>query len=89
MSESCSELWSTEKGAPKPKRRLQPEGWTRMEREQNEVDDAEHEGNLQEALTDQSKAVKVVVDKWFVDRGYGFGRAPTGELHPRHRGARC
>ena len=52
----------------------------RMEREQHEVDDAEHEANLQEALTNQSKAVKVLVDKWFVDKGYGFGKAPTGEI---------
>ena len=33
---------------------------------------AEHEANLQEALANQSKAVKVVVDKWFVDKGYGL-----------------
>ena len=35
----------------------------RMEREGHEADDAEHEANLQEALTNQSKAVKVVVHK--------------------------
>ena len=52
----------------------------RMEREQHEDDDAEHEANLQEALTNQSKAVKVLVDKWFVNEGYGFGKAPTGEI---------
>ena len=52
----------------------------RMEREQTEADDAEHEANLQEALANQSKAVKVLVDKWFVDKGYGFGKAPTGEI---------
>ena len=52
----------------------------RMEREQTEADDAEQEANLQEALANQSKAVKVVVDKWFVDKGYGFGKAPTGEV---------
>ena len=52
----------------------------RMEREQHEADDAEHEANLQEALQNQSKAVKVLVDKWFVDKGHGFGRAPTGEI---------
>ena len=51
-----------------------------MEREQTEADDAEHEANLQEALANQSKAVKVLVDKWFVDKGYGFGKAPTGEI---------
>ena len=52
----------------------------RMEREQHEVADAEHEANLREALTNQSKAVKVLVDKWFVDKGFGFGKAPTGEI---------
>ena len=52
----------------------------RMEQEQNEADDAEHEANLQEALVHQSKAVKVLVDKWLVDKGYGFGKAPTGEI---------
>ena len=52
----------------------------RMEREQTEANDAEHEANLQEALANQSKAVKVVVDKWFVDKGYGFGKAPKGEI---------
>ena len=52
----------------------------RMEREQTEADDAEHEANLQEALANQSKAVKVLVDKWFVEKGYGFGKAPTGEI---------
>ena len=52
----------------------------RMEREQHEADDAEHEANLQEALSSHSKAVKVLVDKWFVDKGYGFGKAPTGEI---------
>ena len=52
----------------------------RMEREQHEADDAEHEANLQEALANQSKTVKVLVDKWFVDKGYGFGKAPTGEV---------
>ena len=34
---------------------------------------------IQEVFTNQSKAVKVQVDKWFVDKGCGFGTAPTGE----------
>ena len=51
-----------------------------MEREQHEADDAEHEANLQDALANQSMAVKVLVDKWFVDKGYGFGKAPTSEV---------
>ena len=58
-----------------------------MEREQHEADDAEHEANLQDPLSSQSKAVKVLVDKWFVDKGYGFGKAPTGEVVFIHAGA--
>ena len=58
-----------------------------MEREQHEADDAEHEANLEKALANQSKAVKVLVDKWFVDKGYGFGKAPTGEIVFIHAGA--
>ena len=52
----------------------------RMERERHEADDAQYEANLEEALTNQSKAVKVVVHKWFVDNGYVFGKAPTSEV---------
>ena len=59
----------------------------RMEREQHDADNAEHEANLQEALANESKAVKVLVDKWFVDMGYGFGKAPTGEVVFIHAGA--
>ena len=72
------EFWSAEKGAPKPRwtlRRLD-----RMEREKNEADDAEHEANLQEALTNQSKAVKAVVNKWFVDKGYVIEKAQAGKI---------
>ena len=62
----------------------------RMEREKDEVDDTEHEASLQEAVANQTKVVKLVVDKWFVDIGFGFGKAPTGEIviHPRQRRAR-
>ena len=52
----------------------------RMEREQDEGEDAVHEVTLQEALTNQTKVVKLVVDKSFVDKGFGFGKAPTGEI---------
>ena len=51
----------------------------RLEREQNEQYDKESETNLQEALSDKTKAVKLVIDKWFVDRGFGFGKVPKGE----------
>ena len=49
-----------------------------MEREKDEVDDAEHEADLQEALTNQAKVARLVVDKWFVDKGYGFGKTTAG-----------
>ena len=52
----------------------------RMEREKDDVDDAEHEADLDEALENQAKAVRLVVDKWFVDRGFGFGKTATGEI---------
>ena len=52
----------------------------RMEREKDEAEDGEHEANLQDALANQTKAVRLVVDKWFVDRGFGFGRTTTGEI---------
>ena len=51
-----------------------------MEREKEDEEDREHETNLEEALVDKTKVVKVVVDKWFVDRGFGFGKVPTGEI---------
>ena len=52
----------------------------RLEREQDEQDDHDHEASMTEALADKTKVVKLVVDKWFVDRGFGFGKVPTGEI---------
>ena len=51
-----------------------------MESEKDDVNDAEHEADLQEALANQTEAVRLVIDKWFVDRGFGFGRTTTGEI---------
>ena len=51
----------------------------RLEREQDEQDDKEREANLHEALGDKTKVVKLVIDKWFVDKGFGFGKVPTSE----------
>ena len=51
----------------------------RLEQEQDEQDDKEHEANLQEALSDKTKVVKLAIDKWFVDRGFGFGKVTIGE----------
>ena len=52
----------------------------RMERERDQESEAECEVTLEEALADHSKVVRVIVDKWFVDRGFGFGKVPTGEI---------
>ena len=52
----------------------------RLERESSQFEDEERETSLEGALTDCTKVVKLIVDKWFVDKGYGFGRAPTGEV---------
>ena len=52
----------------------------RMEKEKDEESEAEYEGTLEEALTNQSKVVKVIVDKWFVDKGFGFGKTSSGEI---------
>ena len=35
---------------------------------------------MTEALADKTKVVKLVVDKWSVDRGFGFGKVPTSEI---------
>ena len=57
----------------------------RMEREQHEADDAEHEANLQEALSNQSKAVKCSSTNGSSTRAMASERPPTGEIvfHPR------
>ena len=52
----------------------------RMEREKDEAEDGEHEASLQEALANQAKVVRLVVDKWFVDKGFGFGKTTMGEI---------
>ena len=52
----------------------------RMEQEKDEAEDGEYEANLEEALANQAKAVKLVVEKWFVDRGFCFGKTTTGEI---------
>ena len=61
----------------------------RMEKERDEESEAQCEATLEEALTNQSKVVKVTVDKWFVDKGFGFGTTPTGEIVFIHASAVC
>ena len=52
----------------------------RLEKEHSQQEDEEHEASLPDALADRTKVEKLVVDKWFVDKGFGFGRVPTGEV---------
>ena len=52
----------------------------RLEKERDEQDDKEREASLKEALADKTRVVKLVVDKWFVEKGFGCGKVPTGEI---------
>ena len=52
----------------------------RLEKQHSQLEDEEREASLPDALADRTKVVKLVVDKWFVDKGFGFGRVPTGEV---------
>ena len=54
--------------------------WQPVERESSQLEDEERETSLEGALTDRTKVVKLTVDKWFVDKGYGCGKALTGEV---------
>ena len=45
-----------------------------------QLEDEEREASLPDALADRTKVVKLVVDKWFIDKGFGFGRVPTVEV---------
>ena len=49
-------------------------------KESSQLEDEEREASLEEALADHTKVVKLTVDKWFVDKGFGFGKAPSGEV---------
>ena len=52
----------------------------RLEKEHSQLEDEEREASLPDALADRTKVVTLVVDKWFVDKGFGFRRVPTGEV---------
>ena len=52
----------------------------RLEREISQLEDEELETSLEGALADRTKVEKLTVDKWFVDKGFGFGKAPSGEV---------
>ena len=52
----------------------------RLEKEHSQLEDEEHEASLPDAHTDRTKVAKLVVDKWFGDQGFGFGKVPAGEV---------
>ena len=52
----------------------------RLEKEHSQLEDEEREASLPDALADRTKVAKLVVDKWFVDKGFGFGKVPSGEV---------
>ena len=52
----------------------------RLEKESSQLEGEEREASLEEALADHTKVVKLTVDKWFVDKGFGFGKALSGEV---------
>ena len=52
----------------------------RLEQEHSQLKDEEREASLPDALADRTKVVKLVVDKWFIDKGFNFGKVPTGEV---------
>ena len=52
----------------------------RLEKENLQLEDEALEASLPDALADKTKVVKLLVDKWFVDKGFGFGKAPSGEV---------
>ena len=51
-----------------------------LEKENSQLEDEECEASLPDAAADKTKVVKLVVDKWFFDKGFGFGRVPTGDV---------
>ena len=52
----------------------------RLEKESDQLQDEEHEVSLTEAFADRTKVLKLVVDKWLADKGFGFGKAQSGEV---------
>ena len=51
----------------------------RLESMEKEKDEEEDEANLDEAVKDNFKVSKMVVDKWFVGEVFGFGKVKTGK----------
>ena len=50
----------------------------RLEIERSQLED-ERAASLEPSRTN-TKVVKLTVDKWFVDKGFGFGKVQTGEV---------
>ena len=52
----------------------------RLEKVNFQLEDEALEASLPAAIADKTKVVKLVVDKWFVDKGFGFGKALSSEI---------
>ena len=61
-------------------RKLDVKADRRLERLEKEHSQLEHEASLPDDLAERTKVVKLVVDKWFVDKGFGSGKVPTGGI---------
>ena len=51
----------------------------RLEKKHDQLEDEGHEASLTEAFADRTRVGKLVVDKWFVDKVFSFGKVQTGE----------
>ena len=49
----------------------------RLEEENHQPEDEAFDTSFPEAFADKTKVVKLLVDKWVVDKGFGFGKAPS------------
>ena len=62
-----------------------------LEKENDEEEDEEREASLTQALSDKTKVAELVVDKWFVDKGFSLWQGPhrPDRLHPPKRCGWC
>ena len=59
------EFWCRRERSAETKAEIATRKLNRMEKERDQESEADCEATLEEALADQSKVVKVIVDKWF------------------------
>ena len=72
--------WFVDQALEEPRQARGSERERGQQEEEEEEEDKDHEASLTEAIADRTEAVKLVVHKWFVVKGFGFGKIPTGEV---------